>query len=132
MLYTDTDLLIYQRNGNPGLILAMNDNPRTAHDVTIATKYKNTILYDLMGTGQALKVDSEGKTVIRVPPLSYVVYSEVSNKTSGIITSLLSINTSTGGSTTNGVGFGLLDTLNIIILSFTTIVFVTKKRKSVK
>lgn len=97
VIYSDDDLFIYQRDSNPGLILAMNDNPTTAHTVNIKTKYSNTILYDLMGTGKALKVDNQGNMTIEVPPLSYLVYTQLSSPPSGVITEVLKTNSKNAG-----------------------------------
>ncbi len=75
ILYADQDLYIMQRNGNPGLILGLNDNPTEWKEITITTKWKNTLLYEQSLQAGNLTTDSDGKTTIRVPPRSYVIYT---------------------------------------------------------
>lgn len=124
LLYSDQDLFIYQRNGNPGLILALNDNPTKTHTVTISTKYSNTLLYELMDFGKALQANDKGQVTIQVPPLSYLVYSQVQHPTGDIITSVLSISSSTSKTTGNP----FIDTLAGLLLSFIVINLVNMRR----
>ena len=92
--------------------------------VTIHTKYSNTILYDMMGTGKALKVDSQGNMTIEVPPLSYLVYTQVANPPSGVITDILTTSSKSAGPS-------FVDTLMFVGLTFNLLVVVNqlKKRK---
>lgn len=124
VIYSDNDLFIYQRNGNPGLILAMNDNPNTTHTITIKTKYLNTLLYDMMGTGKVLKVDSQGNTIIEIPPLSYLVYTKLDDSPTGLITQE-ALTTTTGQST----GPSLVDTLAYVGFTFNLLVLVRQLKK---
>ncbi len=75
ILYSDQDLYVMQRNGDPGLILGLNDHPSEWKEATITTKWKNTKLYEQSMQAENLTTDSDGKTTIRVPPRSYVIYA---------------------------------------------------------
>ena len=127
IIYSDNDLFIYQRDSQPGLILAMNDNPNAVRTATFSTKYSNTILYDLTGKGHALKVDEQGKITIQVPPLSYLVYSQTNNLSSDIITEIGLYTASATATTTTG--FSIFDSLTILFSSFAVLGIVNLKKK---
>jgi alpha-amylase len=76
ILFVDNDLYIMQRSGDPGLILGLNDNPNNWKQVTVTTKWKNTILHDLTGQAPDVEVDSDGIATILVPPMGYAVFSD--------------------------------------------------------
>lgn len=122
VIYSDNDLFIYQRDSNPGIILAMNDNPNTPHRVNIKTKYSNTILYDLMGKGKALKVDNQGNMTIEVPPLSYLVYTQIKNPSGDVITTLLT-------TSRKNIGTNFVDTLMLIGFTFNLMILVKQIKK---
>lgn len=143
VIYADNDLWIYQRESNPGLILAMNDNPDVSNNVTISTQYKNVVLYDLMGKGKALQVDNQGNAYISVPPLSYLVYVPFTNPPSNVITDILqkpdtnSITTNTVVSSVNtttptSVGFDLSSSLTMTLSSFLVLFLIQERKRRVK
>jgi alpha-amylase len=93
-IYSDSDVYIYQRNGDPGLLLALNDNPKESHTVTVTSKWNNVILYDLTGNQKALQVDSLGNVTLIIPPLSYLIYSTIDEPNSYVLTDILTLNQS--------------------------------------
>ena len=75
VLFSDKDLYVAQRNGEPGLVVGINDNPTEWKQAIITTKWKNTLLNDYTLQAEPLHTNENGETTIRVPPNSYVVYS---------------------------------------------------------
>ena len=75
VLHGDSDLYIAQRNGDPGLIIAINDNPTEYKTASIQTKWVNTVLYDMTGHAPDIEIDSTGGTTIQVPPNDYSIYT---------------------------------------------------------
>ncbi len=75
VLYVDEDIYIAQRNGDPGLIIALNDNPNDWRSISIMTKWNNTILYDQSSQSPSFTTDSHGIGLISIPPTSYVIFT---------------------------------------------------------
>lgn len=75
ILYTDDDLYVAQRGGEPGLLVALNDNPIETKSITVNSKWKNTVLYDLTGQMANTTVDDGGEVTISVPPSGYSIFS---------------------------------------------------------
>ncbi|WP_457557447.1 alpha-amylase domain-containing protein [Candidatus Harpocratesius sp.] len=78
VLYSDPDLYIMQRNGDPGLILALNDAPTTWKTVSVKSKWRDTRLYDLTGQAPAVDVQNDGFVNLSVPPMGYAIFSNYS------------------------------------------------------
>jgi alpha-amylase len=77
VLYSDSDLYVMQREGDPGLILVMNDNPTEAKSIEISSKWTDSTLYDLMGRMDNVTTDSSGVTTLTCPPNGYAIFSTV-------------------------------------------------------
>ncbi len=75
ILYSDDDLYIAQREGEPGIIIAINDNPTDIKSVKVASKYRNTLLHDLTGQVSNTTVDNLGEVTLTVPPSGYSIFS---------------------------------------------------------
>jgi alpha-amylase len=75
ILHTDDDLYLAQRNGNPGLIIGLNDNPTEWKEAEVQTKWTSVTLHDLTGQVPDVDVDANGEATISIPPLGYAVYS---------------------------------------------------------
>ncbi|MFX0096116.1 MAG: alpha-amylase domain-containing protein, partial [Candidatus Hodarchaeota archaeon] len=67
---------IAQRNGDPGLILALNDNVNYSKAITVQTKWTSTTLIDLTQQASDVEVNEQGEATLTVPPRSYVVWAE--------------------------------------------------------
>jgi alpha-amylase len=75
ILHVDEDVYIAQRNGDPGLVIGINDHPTDWKTVSVTTKWKNTIISDLTSQSSNITTNSEGEASITIPPTGYVVYS---------------------------------------------------------
>jgi len=75
LLYVDEDIYIAQRNGNPGLIIGLNDHPNDWKTISITTKWSNTILYDQSSQSPSFTTNSQGIGEISIPPTSYVIFT---------------------------------------------------------
>ncbi|UCE15061.1 MAG: DUF1939 domain-containing protein [Candidatus Heimdallarchaeota archaeon] len=76
VLYIDHDLYIAQRNGDPGIIVGLNDNPTQWKEGVVSTKWVNTTLHDLTGQAPDVEVDENGIATIMIPPMGYAVFSD--------------------------------------------------------
>lgn len=81
LLYNDKDMYVAQRTGDPGLLIAINDNANSEKSVTVFTKWNDTELNahayrSLANESQdsRISIDSEGKANITIPPRGYIVY----------------------------------------------------------
>ncbi|WP_179862345.1 alpha-amylase domain-containing protein [Longibacter salinarum] len=79
LLHSAPDLYIIQRNGDPGLVLVLNDNPDSWKGVTINTKWANTQLHAYAWNGgsqpQDKWTDGSGNVDLWAPPRGYAVYA---------------------------------------------------------
>jgi alpha-amylase len=75
ILFNNNDIYIMQRNGDPGLILGLNDNQNSWKEATVSTKWSDVTLTDLTGHADDIIVDSSGVATIKIPPNNYVIYS---------------------------------------------------------
>jgi alpha-amylase len=74
--FADEDLLIYERDSDPGLIVGLNDNQVFEKSQWIQTKYGAFVqLHDYTGNGPDIKTEADGRVEIKVPANSYVAYS---------------------------------------------------------
>ncbi|MFX1534611.1 MAG: alpha-amylase domain-containing protein [Promethearchaeota archaeon] len=76
VLHADNDLYIAQRNGDPGLIIALNDNTNFSRAISVQTKWKSTTLIDLTQQASDVEVNDNGEATLTVPPSSYAVWTE--------------------------------------------------------
>jgi len=86
LLYHDKDVYVAQRNGEPGLIISINDNADTENTVTVFSKWENKKLtsYAYRSTANrsgdnVITTGDDGRVEITVPPRGYVVYGPVLN-----------------------------------------------------
>ncbi len=75
LLYVDQDNYVAQRMGDPGLIIAINDNPITSKSIQIHTKWNSSTLHELTGRFGSIKTDSFGNTTLQIPPSNFLIYS---------------------------------------------------------
>ncbi|UCE14594.1 MAG: DUF1939 domain-containing protein, partial [Candidatus Heimdallarchaeota archaeon] len=75
VLYADADLYVALRNGNPGLIVGINDHPTDWKTVTVSTKWTNRVLHDLTSQAPSTSADSAGEATLSIPPSGYAVFS---------------------------------------------------------
>lgn len=82
LLHASSDMYIMQRNGTPGLVMALNDNPRNTNSATVSTKWANTVLKPYAwgsskdsSTPSCVTTDGNGNVTISVVPRGYVVYA---------------------------------------------------------
>lgn len=75
VLFASSDLYIAQRNGDPGLIIAINDNPSNEKFAEVSTKWVSQKLIDLTGQAMSVLTNENGECTISVPPNSYVIYT---------------------------------------------------------
>jgi alpha-amylase len=77
--WADDDFLVYERMGEPGVLVGMNDNQRSARTEWVQTHFgPNVELHDYAGNQGPVRTDQSGKVRITVPANDYVAYS-VSN-----------------------------------------------------
>ncbi len=75
VLFADNDLYIAQRNGEPGLLVAINDCPFDSKTVGVQANWNSQVLHGLTGQGYDLRTNSTGHVQISVPELSYSVFA---------------------------------------------------------
>ncbi|WP_455280976.1 alpha-amylase domain-containing protein [[Eubacterium] cellulosolvens] len=75
VLHADDDTYVAQRNGEPGLIVGLNDNPNDWKEVTVQSKWNNIVLTELTGLSSNATVDAHGNVLLKIPPMSYAVWS---------------------------------------------------------
>jgi alpha-amylase len=82
VLYADDDVYVMQRDGTPGVLLILNDNPKEKLSVTVTTKWANTELKPYAyGSSQDVTVppntttDRSGKVSLSIPARGYIVYA---------------------------------------------------------
>ncbi|MBN1598076.1 MAG: Ig-like domain-containing protein, partial [Bacteroidales bacterium] len=90
-LYADEDLFIMQRNGSPGLLLAINDNNSVAKTATVQTKWTNTTLkpfawYSTVSTAtpQCITTDANGNATVSPGLRGFVIYAPDPNNQSPV------------------------------------------------
>jgi hypothetical protein len=79
-LYATNDVYVAQRNGDPGLIVAINDNPTMPLTVPITTKWVDQTLFEATGHGSDIMVDSNGEVEITIPANDYLIYLPVEQR----------------------------------------------------
>ncbi len=82
LLYADTNLYVMQRNGNPGLIVEINNHPTVTKTANILSKWKSAVLKPyaygssvINKTPLCLTTSINGNVDISVPPRGYIVYA---------------------------------------------------------
>ncbi|MHA1583818.1 MAG: alpha-amylase domain-containing protein [Promethearchaeota archaeon] len=75
VLYADNDLYIAQRNGDPGLVVAINDNEQITKEHSVKTKWSQETLIDLTGQMPNVTTDSEGNALIKASSNGYAIYA---------------------------------------------------------
>ena len=123
-LFSNNDLYVYQRNGDPGLVLILNDNPRESYQVNFTSKWQNSILYDLTGKFKAVITNEYGETSMNIPPLEYAIYSFLDKPTSEVITDIQIFESekTNGNKTTN------YSNIIIILISLISCIIYSKLR----
>ncbi len=74
ILFVDNDEYIAQRNGDPGLIIYINNSAQWKSRL-IKSKYKSTRLHDFAEYAKDVVSDSRGEVQLWAPPHGYSVYS---------------------------------------------------------
>ncbi len=75
ILFADEDVYVMQRDGDPGLLYIMNDDPINSRTVTVPTKWADVTISDLMDRMPKVEVDSTGDATITAPASGYTIYS---------------------------------------------------------
>lgn len=75
ILYNDGDVYIAQRNGEPGLIIALNDHQTVTKKINVQTKWLDTVLHEQTGQDYAFLTDEDGYGTVTIPPMSYAIYA---------------------------------------------------------
>lgn len=74
--HAEEDLLIYERQNKPGLIIGLNDNQIYEKSQWVQTNFGSFVtLHDYTGNGPDIRTEADGRVEIRVPKNSYVAYS---------------------------------------------------------
>lgn len=74
--WADSDLLIYERTGNPGVLVGLTDNQREWRTEWVQTHFgPHRELHDYTGKQPRLWTDEEGKVRLTIAPNSYAAYS---------------------------------------------------------
>ncbi|UCE13001.1 MAG: DUF1939 domain-containing protein [Candidatus Heimdallarchaeota archaeon] len=100
ILYTNDDLYVAQRNGDPGCLVVLNDGSDWS-GVTVQTKWSNTLLKDLTGQAFDEETDSEGNVEVWAPPKGYTVFAPGELEETTFTTVINSTTSSTSISTTS-------------------------------
>lgn len=79
LLHSSQDLYIIQRNGSPGLVLVLNDDPNNWNGVTVNTQWANTKMHAYAWNGGAQPqdkwTDGSGSVDLWAPPRGYAIYA---------------------------------------------------------
>ncbi len=76
--YTDPDLLIYERDSKPGLLVGLNDNQSEDKSQWVQTQFGSYVtLHDYTGNAEDIRTEADGRVAVRVPKNSYVAYSPI-------------------------------------------------------
>ncbi len=107
ILYSDEDIYIAQRNGDPGCIIALNDGTEWRGEY-VQSKWSSSTLSDYTGQAFDEETNSEGWTEIWAPPKGYTVYSinNTSDLSQETTSSAITSSESTPISSTSDVGDG--------------------------
>ena len=72
--YTDNDLYIAERMGDPGLLVLLNDGDQWL-GATVETKWRSTTIIDVTGKAENEFVDENGFVEVWAPPKGFTVYT---------------------------------------------------------
>lgn len=74
--HTDPDLLIYERDSKPGLLVVLNDNQSFEKNQWVQTNFGSFVeLHDYTGNAPNIRTEADGRVNVTVPKNSYVAYS---------------------------------------------------------
>jgi Glycosidases len=74
--WADNDLLVYERTGEPGVLVGMNDSSWETRTEWVQTHFgANVELNDYSGKAGSIWTDGQGRVQISVPPNQFVAYS---------------------------------------------------------
>ena len=74
--WADEDLLVYERMGKRGLLVALNDNTVSGRGEWVQTNFGgNVTLHDYTGNGGDITTAADGRVRVGVPPNSFVAYA---------------------------------------------------------
>jgi alpha-amylase len=74
--WADQDLLVYERMGQPGVLVGINDSSWETRSEWVQTHFApNTELQDYTGKQGNLWTDNQGRVKITVPPNNFVAFS---------------------------------------------------------
>ncbi|MHA2325778.1 MAG: alpha-amylase domain-containing protein [Promethearchaeota archaeon] len=96
ILYSDENVYIAQRNGNPGCIVMLNDDTQW-RGVTVQSKWMNQVLIDFTKRAENETVDQNGNVEIWAPPKGYTVFvPEITSENTSTLTSSTNTISSSG------------------------------------
>ena len=98
--YTDQDLYIAERMGDPGLLILLNDGDKW-NGATVQTKWKNMVIHDLTGQAEDEYVDENGNVEVWAPPKGYTVFAPGELKTTTFTPTTKSTSSNQTSQTTN-------------------------------
>lgn len=74
--WADQDLLVYERTGQPGVLVGINDSSWESRSEWVQTHFApNTELHDYSGKQHSIWTDYQGRVKITVPPNEFVAFS---------------------------------------------------------
>ena len=79
LLFSNDDVYVVQRDGDPGLLLGLNDDPQVSKRVRITTAWPDQSLQLVAHRGSGspegeITSDADGVVTITIPPRGYVIY----------------------------------------------------------